>query len=192
LNDSEHDFGKNVIPDMVRAGEGVFAWPLEDLNKKEKPYWRDVGTLDSFYEANMDLISVTPQLNLYDEEWPIRTHREHLPPAKFLFSDPDGIRRGQALDSLVSAGAIVSGGTVVRSVLSPSVRVNSYSLVEDSVLLGGVDIGRHAVVKHAIIDKRVRIPPGTRIGCNLDEDRRRFSVTAKGVVVVPKEMVFPS
>lgn len=191
LKSSAHDFGKNIIPDMVAAGEAVHAMPFGDMNKKAQPYWRDVGTLDSYYEANMDLVSVSPLLNLYDEDWPIRTCREHVPPAKFVFADPEGLRRGQAFDSLVSAGVIVSGGTVVRSILSPNVRINSYSVVEDAVLMNGVDVGRHAVVRRAIVDKRVCIPPGTHIGCNPKEDRRRFAVTASGIVVVPKEMVFP-
>jgi len=186
---SEHDFGKNIIPDMVEQGEKVFGYLFKDENKKDTPYWRDVGTLDGYYEANMDLVSVNPQFNLYDRDWPIRTYQEQFPPAKFVFAESgDVARRGAAHDSLVSSGAIVSGGQVMRSILSPQVRVNSFAVVEDSILMEGVNIGRHAKVRRAIIDKGVRIPEGTTIGHDPESDRRRFIVTQKGVVVVPKEM----
>jgi glucose-1-phosphate adenylyltransferase len=190
--ESAHDFGKNIIPEMVAENARVFAYPFKDENKKEVAYWRDVGTIDSYYEANMDLTEVTPLFNLYDESWPIRTHREQFPPAKFVFSEPQGenSRRGQALDSLIASGVIVSGGTVEHSVLAPQVRINSYSHVQDSILMEGVSIGRHAKVCKAIIDKGVRIPEGTSIGVDPAADRARFTVTSNGVVVVPKEMSF--
>ena len=189
--DSAHDFGKNIIPDMVAEKARVFAYPFKDENKKEVPYWRDVGTIDSYYETNMDLTEVNPLFNLYDDSWPIRTYREQFPPAKFVFSEPNSAaptRRGQALDSLICPGVIVSGGTVEHSILAPQVRINSYSHVKDSILMEGVSIGRHTQVQRAIIDKGVRIPEGTSIGYDLEADRSRFTVTANGVVVVPKEM----
>jgi glucose-1-phosphate adenylyltransferase len=188
--DSAHDFGKNIIPDMVTDNARVFAYPFKDENKKDIAYWRDVGTIDSYYEANLDLTEVNPLFNLYDETWPIRTYREQFPPAKFVFSEQGigDVRRGQALDSLIPGGVIVSGGTVEHCVLSPQVRVNSYSHVKDSILMEGVSIGRRARIRKAIIDKGVRIPEGTTIGYDPDADRARFTVTANGVVVVPKEM----
>ena len=184
--ESAHDFGKNIIPDMLAENARVFAYPFKDENKKEVAYWRDVGTIDGYYEANMDLTAVNPLFDLYDDNWPIRTYREQFPPAKFVFSEAD--RKGMAMDSVVSGGVIVSGGTVEHSVLAPQVRVNSFSLVQDSILMEGVSIGRHAKVRKAIIDKGVRIPEGTMIGFDPESDRARFTVTANGVVVVPKEM----
>jgi glucose-1-phosphate adenylyltransferase len=188
--DTAHDFGKNIIPEMVKDGMRVFAYPFRDENKKEQAYWRDVGTIDAYYEANMDLTTVTPLFNLYDENWPIRTYREQFPPAKFVFNEQIGDERriGKALDSIISSGVIISGGTVERSVLSPQVRVNSFSHVSDSILMEGVSIGRRAKVRKAIIDKGVRIPEGTQIGYDLEADRARFTVTGNGVIVVPKEM----
>jgi glucose-1-phosphate adenylyltransferase len=187
--DSAHDFGKNIIPTMVRDGASVFAFPFQDENKKEVPYWRDVGTIDSYFEANLDLVSVSPLFNLYDDIWPIRSYRDQFPPAKFVFSD-DGpnARRGQALDSIVASGVIVSGGTLERSVVSSQVRINSYSHVSESILMEGVDVGRHAKIRRAIVDKGVQIPESFVVGYDPDEDRKRFTVTDKGVVVVPKEM----
>jgi glucose-1-phosphate adenylyltransferase len=187
--ESAHDFGKNIIPEMVQDNARVFAYPFKDENKKDQAYWRDVGTIDAYYEANMDLTEVTPLFNLYDENWPIRTYREQYPPAKFVFSETGpNSRRGQALDSVVASGVIVSGGSVEHSVLSPQVRINSFCQVKDSILMEGVSIGRHAKIQKAIIDKGVRIPEGTTIGYDQDADRARFTVTANGVVVVPKEM----
>jgi len=180
---SSHDFGKDIIPRMAREQRRVFAYKFEDENKKEAKYWRDVGTLDSYWEANMDLVAVDPQFNLYDQEWPLRTYVPMLPPAKFVFAEI-GNRYGAALDSIVSPGCIISGGVVDRSVLSPAVRVNSYARVEESILLDGVNIGRHCRIRRAIIEKNVSVPEGTVLGYNLEEDSRRFRVTDMGVVVV--------
>ncbi|RMF44747.1 MAG: glucose-1-phosphate adenylyltransferase [Planctomycetota bacterium] len=184
---SHHDFGKDIIPSIIDTAR-VFAFPFRDENRKRQAYWRDVGTIDAYYEANMDLISVDPQLNLYDREWPIRTLQPNLPPPKFVFgSDGDPNRRGIAMDSIVCPGTIISGGHVQRSVISTNVRVNSYARVEDSIIFQGVDIGRHAKVRRAIIDKEVHIPPGMEIGFDHEEDRRRgFTVSPQGVVVISK------
>jgi glucose-1-phosphate adenylyltransferase len=187
--DSDHDFGKNIIPRMIEPNR-VFGYRFRDMNAKAMPYWRDVGTLDAYYQANMDLITVDPVLNLYDQVWPIRTYQPQLPPPKFVFRDEtsgDHSRRGEAHDSMVCQGCIISGGHVRRSILSPMVRVNSFALVEDSILFGGVDVGRHSRVRRAIIDKDVKLPPHTTIGYDLDHDRRRgFTVTEQGVVVIAK------
>ncbi len=186
---SQHDFGRNIIPEMVAKQLSVYAYPFLDENRKQALYWRDVGTLDAYYQANMDLVGVEPLLNLYDQVWPIRTYQPQYPPPKFVFAeDTPGGRRGTALDSTVSQGCIVSGGSVIRSILSPGVRINSFSHVEDSILLEGVNVGRHAKVRRAIIDKDVKIPPGFQIGMNLDWDRERhFIVTEGGVVVIAKD-----
>jgi glucose-1-phosphate adenylyltransferase len=187
--DSEHDFGKNIIPDMI-GSQRVFAYRFRDANRKAVPYWRDVGTLDAFYQANMDLVAIDPVLNLYDADWPIRTNQPQLPPPKFVFSGdgaPGEARRGEALESMVCQGCIVSGGHVIRSILSPLVRVNSYAIVEDAILFEGVNVGRHCRIRKAIIDKDVHIPPNTTIGHDLEFDRERgFTVTDQGVVVIAK------
>jgi glucose-1-phosphate adenylyltransferase len=187
---SDHDFGKNIIPVMIESGLRVFAYRFRDENRKAVPYWRDVGTLDAYYQANMDLIAVDPVLNLYDSSWPIRTFQPQNPPPKFVFSadgTPGHARRGEALDSIVCSGCIVSGGHVRRSVLSPRVRVNSYGVVEDSILLDGVDIGRYCRIRRAIIDKEVKLPPYTVLGFDTEFDRKRgFTITEGGIVVVPK------
>jgi glucose-1-phosphate adenylyltransferase len=186
---SDHDFGKNIIPGILGT-QRVFAYRFRDKNRKAVPYWRDVGTLDAYYQANMDLVQIDPVLNLYDREWPIRTHQPQLPPPKFVFSDEgpaERARRGEAHDSMVCQGAIVSGGHVRRSILSPNVRVNSYAVVEDSILFEGVDVGRHSRIRRAIIDKDVKIPPGSTIGYDLEHDRQRgFAITEQGVVVIAK------
>jgi glucose-1-phosphate adenylyltransferase len=166
----------------------VCAFPFELGNRNPTPYWRDVGTVDAYWEAHMDLVAVTPKFNLYDREWPIHTYHEPWPPAKTVHEEPG--RTGTAVSSLLSPGCIVSGSLVVRSVLSPGVRVNSFAHVEDSVLLSGVDVGRGARVRRAVVDKGVRIPPGETIGYDLDLDRRRFTVSERGIVVVPKEARF--
>jgi glucose-1-phosphate adenylyltransferase len=185
------DFGKHVIPMMLAQGDRVFAYNFNDnvipgMKTEERGYWKDVGTIESYYEANMDLIHVSPQLNLYNYRWPILTNQGNLPPAKTVFDDDD--RRGQNLDSYVCGGCITSGGTVRRSILGPSCRVNSYSLVEDSILFENVHVGRHAKIRRAIIDKNVVVPDGTAIGYDHNEDRRRgFTVTETGIVVVPRQ-----
>jgi len=181
---SRHDFGNDVIPAMIQTNR-VFAYPFRDENRKRDYYWRDVGTLDAYYEANMDLISVDPELNMYDEAWPIRTYQPNYPPPKFVFADEK--RRGYALDSIVCLGSIISGGKVERSIVGPKVRVNSYAEIQDSILFGEVEIGRHAKVRRAIIDKGVVIPPGVEIGYDPQLDLGRgFTVTENGITVIAK------
>jgi glucose-1-phosphate adenylyltransferase len=184
-----HDFGRDILPSIVQERK-VYAYRFVDENRRENPYWRDIGTLDAYYDANMDLVSVNPEFNLYDERWPINTYQPQFPPAKTVFADSGpNARRGETLDSLLSSGCIISGGKVVRSILSSRVRINSYARVEDSVLGEGVDVGRYARIRRAIIDKYVQIEPGTEIGYNLEKDRQRFTVTDQGVVVIPKGRV---
>jgi glucose-1-phosphate adenylyltransferase len=186
---SKHDMGGSIVPALVARGEAqVYDFSLNEVpgaSDKDRGYWRDVGTLDAFYDAHMDLISVEPEFNLYNQEWPILTWPDPLPPAKFVFDDDDG-RRGQALDSMVCAGVVISGGTVRRSVLSPGAHIHSYAEIADSVLMQGVDVGQRAVVRRAIVDKNVRIAPGAQIGVDPVADRERFTVSAGGVVVIPK------
>jgi glucose-1-phosphate adenylyltransferase len=187
---SSHDFGKDLIPHMVEKYR-VFAQSFEQscvgMGNDHVPYWRDVGTIDSYWEASMELTKVVPDLNMYDQEWPIWTHQEQLPPAKFVFDEPD--RRGIAVDSLVSGGCIVSGSTVKHSLLFSDVRVNSHSSIEDSVLLPNVDVGRYVTLKRVIIDKNCKIPEGMSIGVDHEEDRKRFHVSANGVTLVTPEML---
>lgn len=185
LRDTSHDFGRNIIPQMMKT-DPVYAYNFEDANKKEAKYWRDVGTIDAYWEANMDMVSVDPLLNLYDRAWPIRTYQGQNPPAKFVFAQEKGGRLGIALDSIVAQGCIVSGGRVQNSVLSPNVRVNSYSEVHQSILMENVEIGRHCRIRKAIIDKDVNIPPETEIGYNLGQDKKRYHVTPSGIVVIAK------
>ncbi len=184
---SKHDFGRDIIPLMLKKGMKIAAYHFIDENRKETPYWRDIGTIDAYYEANMDLIQIDPVFNLYDTEWPVRTCQEQSPPAKTVFSGEEiGGRIGLVLDALVSNGCIISGGKVQRSILSQNVRINSFSQVQDSILMEGVEISRHARIRRAIIDKEVTIPPGMVIGYDPEEDRKRFLVTESGVVVVAK------
>jgi glucose-1-phosphate adenylyltransferase len=190
-DESSHDMGGNIVPMLVDSG----AAHVYDFSKNVVPgesrrdhgYWRDVGTLDAFYDSHMDLVSVDPVFNLYNMEWPILTWQEPLPPAKFVFDEDD--RRGYAVDSMVCAGVVISGGSAKRSVLSPGVHVHSCAEVEDSVLMQSVDVGRGAVVRKAILDKNVRVAPGAQIGVDLDADRERFTVSDGGVVVVAKGAV---
>lgn len=188
---SHRDFGKDIIPSIIRQNL-VRAWPFVDKDG-EPAYWKDVGTLESYYEANMDLISIDPECNLYNEKWPIRSFQKPLPPPKFVFNDQsDGQSRvGHAVDSMVCPGTIISGGTVERSIIGPSVRVNSYAEVRDSIVNEGVHIGRYARVRRAIIDKYVKIPEGMRIGYDAAEDRRHgLTVTDSGIVAVPRNAQF--
>jgi glucose-1-phosphate adenylyltransferase len=182
---TSHDFGKDIIPALVSKAP-VFGYRFTDENKKASKYWRDIGTLDAYYEANMDLCRVNPEFNLYDPEWPLRTHQVQAPPAKFVFAD-EGRRCGRSLDSVISAGCIISGSTIRGSVLCPNVRVHSFCYVEDSILMPGVRVGRHARVRRAIVDRDVFIPRGAQIGYNAEEDRRRHTVSDGGVVVVTKD-----
>ena len=183
--DTSHDFGKDIIPELI-SQVPVYAYRFNDENKKAGKYWRDIGTLDAYFEANMDLCHVNPEFNLYDPEWPLRTYQLQAPPAKFVFAD-EGRRCGQALDSIISAGCIISGSRVSGSVLCPNVRVHSFCDVDQSILMPGVRVGRHARIRRAIIDRDVFIPRGAQIGYNEDEDRRRHTVSDNGVVVVTKE-----
>ena len=188
--DSKHDFGKDIIPYLVKRGYRVAAHFLSDSSvhgSEGRSYWRDVGTVDAYWEANMELVKVTPELNLYDREWPIWTYQEQLPPAKFVFDDDR--RRGTAVDSIISGGCIISGSTVRRSLLFSNVRVNSFCTVEDAVILPNVDISRHAVVRRAVIDKHCKLPEGIHIGVDPDDDRRRFHVTPNGITLVTPEML---
>ena len=181
---SQHDFGHDILPRMA-AEYHVHSYNFVDENKKEALYWRDVGTLEAYYEANLDLVSVSPVFNLYDQTWPIRTFQRQYPPAKFVFGDPG--RLGTAVDSIVSMGCILSGGTVRNSVLSPDVRVNSYSEVESSILFSHVNVGRHCRIRRAILDRDVEIPEGTEIGYDTAADKQRYFVTESGITVVTRD-----
>ncbi len=189
---SAHDFGKSIISELYkRAPVYVYDFAQNEVagqEAKERGYWRDVGNIDVYYQSNMDLVEVDPTFNLYNDRWPIHTQTNNYPPAKFVFADEQNHRVGHAMDSLVAEGCIISGGSVRRSVLSPKVRVNSYSDVEDSILFENVTIGRRCRIRRAIIDKNVEIPPGMTIGFDPVEDKRRFHVTPAGVVVIPKGM----
>ncbi len=186
LPGSSHDFGKDIIPSLMKDHR-VMAFPFRDPVTNGKAYWRDVGTIDSLWEANLELTGITPELDMYDSEWPIWTYQEQVPPAKFVFDDEG--RRGNAVDSMIAGGCIVSGAQIYHSLLFPRVRVHSYSEVTDSVLFPRVDVGRNCRIRHALIDRGCQIPPGTEIGFNLEEDRKRFHVSAKGVVLVTPEML---
>ena len=150
---SNHDFGRDIIPAMIAGGSRVFAYPFRDENRKEAAYWRDVGTLDAYFQTSMDLIQIDPILNLYDQDWPIHTHQPAYPPPKFVHTEGD--RRGAAYNSIVCQGAIISGGQVYRSIVSPGVRINSFALIEDAILFDGVEVGRRARIRRAIVDKDV-------------------------------------
>ena len=185
--DSEHDFGNNIIPSMIENNR-VFAYPFRDPETGKQAFWRDVGTLDAYWEAHMELVAVEPQLNLYDQEWPILTHQIQLPPAKFVFNDAE--RRGEAHDSLVSGGCVISGARVNRSLLFSNVTVHSFATVTDSVVLPDVDIGRHCRIQKAIIDRGCQLPENTVIGEDHEQDKARgFRVTDNGVVLVTPDML---
>ncbi len=185
-SDSSHDFGHDIIPALIENYK-VVAFPYKDVQGNDPGYWRDVGTIDAFWAANLELIGVTPELNLYDADWPIWTHQAQLPPAKFVFDDDD--RRGMAVDSMVSGGCIISGSIVRHSVLFSNVEVRSYSLIEDSVVLPDVVVGRHCRLKKVVLDKGCIIPEGTVIGEDLELDAQRFEVSPDGVVLVTPEML---
>ncbi|HET9743156.1 MAG TPA: glucose-1-phosphate adenylyltransferase [Terriglobales bacterium] len=182
--ESSHDFGHDILPKILEEYR-VFAFNFIDENKKEALYWRDVGTLDAYFEANMDVATVSPVFNLYDKAWPIRTHQRQYPPAKFVFSEPG--RTGMAVDSVVSSGCIISGSTVRKSVISPDVRVNSYAEVESCIIFSHVNIGRHCRIRRAIVDRDVHIPEGSVIGYDPEEDRRNYFVTDSGITVVTRD-----
>ena len=184
--ESAHDFGKDVVPKLVENYQAV-AYPFRDVQHNSSAYWRDVGTVDAFWQANLELIGITPDLNLYDEDWPIWTYQEQLPPAKFVFDDED--RRGMAVDSMVSGGCIISGSTVRHSLLFSNVHVNSFAEVEDSVILPDVEIGRNCKIKRCIIDRGCKIPDEMEIGIDPAKDRDRFFVSPEGVVLVIPEML---
>jgi glucose-1-phosphate adenylyltransferase len=183
--DSQHDFGRNIIPSLIHTAP-VYSYRFYDENKKAAKYWRDIGTLDAYFDASMDLCHVNPEFNLYDPEWPLRTYQPQAPPAKFVFAE-QGRRCGQALDSVISNGCIISGSRVSGSVLCPNVRVHSFCDIDQSILMQGVRVGRHARIRRAIIDRDVLIPRGALIGYDVDEDRRRHTVTEGGVVVVTSD-----
>jgi glucose-1-phosphate adenylyltransferase len=182
--DSKHDFGHNILPHML-GKKKMMAYSFVDENKQQARYWRDVGTLDSYYDANLDLCSVSPVFNLYDRSWPIRTRVRQYPPAKFVFREPG--RTGMAIDSIITAGVIISGASVSNSVLSQDVRVNSYTEVDSSVIFSHVNIGRHCRIRRAIIDRDVHIPEGTVIGYDPLEDKRRYFVTPSGLTIVTRD-----
>ncbi len=184
--DSDHDFGKDIIPSVI-DNYRVIAYPFRDVQSGRQGYWRDVGTLDAFWAANLELVEVTPQLNLYDEEWHIWTYQEQLPPAKFIFDDDE--RRGMAVDSMVSGGCVISGGYLRHSLLFSNVKVSSYTQITDSVILPNVNIGRNCEIHKAVIDKGCTIPSDMKIGVDLEEDRRRFHVSPGGVVLVTPDML---
>lgn len=190
---SEHDFGKNIIPAIFHKVK-VMVYNFLDNNipgmtAREKSYWRDVGSIDQYWQASMDLVSVSPIFNLYNNKWPIHTARDTNPPAKFVFADEASDRIGMATDSLVCDGVIISGGKINRSILSPNVRINSYSSVDESILFDNVNVGRYSKIRRAIIDKDVDIPANTVIGYDLEKDRKRFTVSPEGIVVIPKRAV---
>lgn len=184
--DSSHDFGIDIIPALIGRNR-LFAYPFRDPETGKQGYWRDVGTVDAFWEANMELVSLSPELNLYDREWPILTHQVQLPPAKFVFDDD--LRRGMAVNSMVSGGCVISGAQLRRSLLFSNVKVHSYASVEDSVLLPEVDVGRYCHIRRAVIDRGCQLSEGTVIGVNPEEDAKHFRITSKGIVLVTAEML---
>lgn len=183
---SSHDFGKNIIPAAINKYR-VFAYPFKDAQSGKQSYWRDVGTVDAFWEANLELIGITPELNLYDKDWPIWTYQEQLPPAKFIFDDED--RRGMAIDSMVSGGCIISGASVYHSLLFSNVFINENSVLDSTVVLPEVNIGKHCHISHAIIDRHCKIPDGMTIGVNQQQDKKRFYISPNGIVLVTPEML---
>src|SRR3954469_10145764 len=181
---SSHDFGHDILPKLLHEYK-VFSYNFIDENNKEALYWRDVGTLEAYYDASMDLVSVSPVFNLYDSHWPLRTYQRQYPPAKFVFGEPG--RTGAAIDSIVASGSVVSGATVKNSILSPDVRVNSYSDVDSSIIFSHVNIGRHCKVRRCIIDRNVHIPEGSVIGYDVEEDKQKYFVSDTGITVVTRD-----
>ncbi len=184
--EGSNDFGKDIIPRIYQT-DRVFTYDYVE-HEGERAYWMDIGTIKSYFETNMDLVSPQPKLNLYDRDWIIRTNMEQFPPAKTLFDMDD--RRGTATNSLISNGAIISGGKVYRSIISPGVKINSYTDIQDSIIMHGASVGRHTRIKNTIVDKRIKIPEGEVIGYDLEHDRKRFTVTDEGIVVIPKGFLF--
>jgi len=190
IDASSHDFGKNIIPNLLKEGKQIFVYNFNEnhfpgMTDSEKGYWRDVGSIDAYWQANMDLLDYSPELNLYSKEWPLRTFNYNYPPAKFIWQEGD--RVGMATNSMVSEGCVISGGSLSRCILSPKVKINSFSQVSDSILMENVSVGRHSEIKKAIIDKNVEIPPYTKIGVNKEDDiAKGFYVSLNGVTVVPK------
>ena len=190
IKESSHDFGKNVIPMLLSEGKNIYIYNFANntfpgMSEREKGYWRDVGSIDAYWQANMDLLDYDPELNLYSQDWPLRTFNYNYPPAKFVWEE--GERVGMATNSMVSEGCIVSGAGLSRCILSPKVKVNSFSQISESILMENVEVGRYSKIRRAIIDKNVVIPPNTRIGFNREEDEARgFHVSSGGVTVVPK------
>jgi len=184
-----HDFGNDIIPFMIKSKREVVAYKFFDENKKTKPYWKDIGTIDSYFTSSMDLISVLPEFNFYDQNWPMRTYQYQFPPAKTV--SHEGERVGRTLNSLICDGSIVSGGLVERSLLGPNVRVNSFSYVTDSIIMNNCNIGRHARIRRAILDKNVNVPEGYEIGFDLENDKKKFTVTESGIVVIGKGQILP-
>ncbi|MBI1839527.1 MAG: glucose-1-phosphate adenylyltransferase [Verrucomicrobia bacterium] len=195
LQDTSHDFGRTIIPALLSGGASVSAYDFSQNrvpgDEELPPYWRDVGTVDSYWEASMDLIAVTPPMNLYNPKWTLKSHSPQLPPAKFVFADTVSQRVGLATDSMVGPGCIISGGTIHRSILFSRIRINSFAQVEECVLMDGVEVGRHARLRRVIADKGVRIPPRAEIGFDHEADRRHFHVSDSGVVVLPKGTEVP-
>ncbi|MCH8171313.1 MAG: glucose-1-phosphate adenylyltransferase [Bacteroidetes bacterium] len=181
------DFGKDIIPYLVSSNRKVVAYKFQDENKKSNTYWRDIGTIESYFETSMDLISVSPEFNLYDLNWPIRTYQYQFPPGKTVWYE--GKRVGETLNSLICDGTIVSGGHVERSLIGPNVKVNSYSEIQDSIIMNNCNIGRHTKIKNAIIDKNVIVPENYEIGYDLESDKKKFIVTNRGIVVIAKNQV---
>jgi glucose-1-phosphate adenylyltransferase len=175
---------------MVMTGRDVYAYKFIDENKKAQPYWKDIGTIDSYYSASMNLLSVSPDFNMYDANWYIRGFQYQFPPAKTV--SHEGERVGRSLNSLICDGCIISGGLVERSILGPNVRVNSYSYITDSIIMDNCNIGRHARIRRAIIDKNVTVPEGYEIGFDLEGDKKKFTVTESGIVVIGKNEVLTS
>lgn len=184
-----NDFGQDIIPYMVKSGRDVHAYKFVDENKKSQPYWKDIGTIDSYYSSSMNLLSISPDFNLYDLNWYIRAYQYQFPPAKTV--SHEGERVGRNLNSLICDGCIISGGLVERSILSPNVRVNSYAYITDSIIMNNCNVGRHARIRRAIIDKNVNIPEGYEIGFDVEGDKKKFTVTETGIVIIGKNELLP-